>query len=120
MNYALVKVCLPERNARKILRLRFFLQHSDMKEELRVEATEVLVSAFANEPVPSRNFVALVVPLCTQSRPRAGSSGSFPCAYSLEQILTLLQVVVAACEKFPGKFDVAAKMIKEVSVFADQ
>jgi hypothetical protein len=33
----------------------------------------------------------------------------------LEPSLTLLQVVVAACEKFPGKFDVAAKMIKEVS-----
>jgi hypothetical protein len=30
--------------------------------------------------------------------------------------LTLPQVVVAACEKFPGKFDVAAKMIKEASV----
>ena len=29
----------------------------------------------------------------------------------------LHQVVVAACEKYPGKFDVAAKMIKEASLF---
>jgi len=28
----------------------------------------------------------------------------------------LYQVVVAACEKYPGKFDVAAKMIKEASL----
>jgi hypothetical protein len=32
-------------------------------------------------------------------------------------MLMLPQVVVAACEKYPGKFDVAAKMIKEASVF---
>jgi hypothetical protein len=31
--------------------------------------------------------------------------------------LMLPQVVVAACEKYPGKFDVAAKMIKEASLF---
>ena len=30
--------------------------------------------------------------------------------------LMLLQVVVAACEKYPGKFDVAAKVIKEASL----
>jgi hypothetical protein len=29
----------------------------------------------------------------------------------------LYQVVVAACEKYPGKLDVAAKMIKEASLF---
>jgi hypothetical protein len=102
-----------------------------MKEELRVEATEVFDffwlaftrRSLFNLPMRRRashwccirSLIFVTRAFLMMKRGNCSSTSSM-----LIALFFLLQVVVAACEKYPGKFDVAAKMIKEASLYVIQ